>query len=343
LRPYNPANFTDTADADDADWPPIPGLGLLTGSGNSLAYEVVAVSIALPTLGYSTVATISGLQIQIVGGPLLSYDAADVDVSGAFISAQPAFVFFCVDDPTHAGGSMPIGCTTSRAGAPAGRMWIGTFCTLPQLAALDSSGGGGGGTGDGGGDGSGDSGSGGSCFLNGLVTMADGSKKEIKDVQIGELVDGGFGCINRVTDLYRPQLGNYRSLWTFPAKDLYFTAEHPFWIRQPDGVQNWGVHSFTEYLYEKRYTHVDEQGKYFGPQREPYAICEPVDHAHESGWRRQKALVAREFGDKTELFQLIVDGSHSFVINGYVVSGRTRDDYPYEQVKWTPARHLKKG
>jgi hypothetical protein len=181
---------------------------------------------------------------------------------------------------------------------------------------------------------------GGSCFIAGtLVLMADGSLKPIEEVQVGEQVAGLDG-INRVVDLYQPVLGNYRSMYTFTTRDLFFTAEHPFWVRTSEG-ENWGVHAYSEYLYEKRYTHVNPDGTYFGPTRDPYAMTEPTEHAHMRGWLTKKAVVDRSFGDDTRLYQLITDGSHSFLANGYLVSGRTRNDYPYESARWEPALALR--
>ena len=67
-----------------------------------------------------------------------------------------------------------------------------------------------------------------SCFTgNTLVLMADGSRKPISKVRVGDKVRGQKGSVNRVIGIERPKLG-IRKLYGFNGKPGFVTAEHPF-------------------------------------------------------------------------------------------------------------------
>ena len=178
-----------------------------------------------------------------------------------------------------------------------------------------------------------------SCFVAGtLVLMDDGTWKEIQEVEVGEKVLGLNG-VNTVQALWETTVGNRRSVWTFPEQDIYFSGEHLFWIKKPTGEEWFGTHDYTQYLLEKRYHSYPVDGKqvkYVGLfKSDPYVITEPVEYAHITGFVKQAALVCRDFGVETKLYNLVVDGSHTFIANGYVVSGEVRDDdYDYSNNTW---------
>lgn len=65
------------------------------------------------------------------------------------------------------------------------------------------------------------------CFIaDTLVTMADGSKKDIQDVKIGDVLKGEKSN-NRVLGLHQPKL-NEKKLYSFNGGRYFVTAEHPF-------------------------------------------------------------------------------------------------------------------
>jgi hypothetical protein len=71
-----------------------------------------------------------------------------------------------------------------------------------------------------------------SCFIAGtLVTMADGSKKSIEDVNIGDQVLGADGQINNVEEIILHDIKE-RSLYSFNGGSFFVTAEHPFMTEQ---------------------------------------------------------------------------------------------------------------
>lgn len=67
-----------------------------------------------------------------------------------------------------------------------------------------------------------------SCFIAGtMISMAEGSKKKIEDVKIGEKVLGFNKQINTVVAYDRPLLGN-RKLYSINNSIAFVTNEHPF-------------------------------------------------------------------------------------------------------------------
>lgn len=80
------------------------------------------------------------------------------------------------------------------------------------------------------------------CYIAGTkVTMADGSKKNIEDVVIGEQVLGADGNINTVLGYDRPQLWT-RLLYSFNGGPYFVTSEHPF--KTTDGWKSIDVNAF---------------------------------------------------------------------------------------------------
>ena len=67
-----------------------------------------------------------------------------------------------------------------------------------------------------------------SCFTAGtLIAMADGTSRPIEYILVGDLVLGSAGRVNRVVDIERPLLGQ-RYLYALNESDFFVTAEHPF-------------------------------------------------------------------------------------------------------------------
>jgi hypothetical protein len=67
------------------------------------------------------------------------------------------------------------------------------------------------------------------CFVTGtLVALADGTSKPIERIEIGDLVLGRGGRVNRVLGLERPTLG-HRPLYALNGGRAFVTGGHPFW------------------------------------------------------------------------------------------------------------------
>jgi hypothetical protein len=165
-----------------------------------------------------------------------------------------------------------------------------------------------------------------------MVLMADYTWKPMEDIEVGERVIGLTG-VNTVDKLDRTILGSRRSVYTFPDHSLYFSGEHNMWIRK-DGQEFFGVVDLTQHIREKDATLFPElQG--YTLEQEVLLIDRPVDFATITGWKRDEPILAREYGDDTKLYCLILGGDHTMITNGYVVAGFAHDDdFDYAGLHW---------
>lgn len=181
---------------------------------------------------------------------------------------------------------------------------------------------------------------GGCCFPSGnKVLMEDRTWKDIETIEEGERVVGIDGEINTVISPYHTTLKNDRSILTFSDKSLYWCCEHLLWTRNPVGEEYWGTHDYNQYLAEKHpYTLANGQViDYDGlTKKEPFILPKSsYDYAHIDGWKKQTVMVDRTFGDETPVHSLALTGSHTFIVNGYVVAGFVSDhDYDFSKIKW---------
>lgn len=179
----------------------------------------------------------------------------------------------------------------------------------------------------------------GSCFIAGtLVLMADYTWKKIEDVQESEYVIGMDGKPNRVITPYQAWLGNKRAMLTLSDGSLTWSAEHLIWMRGEDKKEFWGTYDFHQYLREHT-GFIEYQGKqysYKGLTKDlPIIVTEDMEFAHiEEGWKPVAVRMAREYDETTLVYSLLTDGSHSYIANGYIVSGFTDDTvYNYKEYR----------
>jgi len=180
------------------------------------------------------------------------------------------------------------------------------------------------------------------CFVAGTpVLMMDDLWKPIEDVRIGDLVRGAFGSVNRVIGLERPKLG-HRPLYLING-ELLNTADHMMWTGR-----DFAVISKQDYITgDYRVTLpviVDDDGRiemqvYYGvdPARVRQLRIGDALAFGDAGVRPLEFLQElRTYPPQTQLYALVLDGSHTMQIEGgYVVSGWARDDdFDYEA--WEP-------
>ena len=183
-----------------------------------------------------------------------------------------------------------------------------------------------------------------SCFIAGsLVLMADFTWKPIEEIKTGDKVVGIDGKVNTVLAPYSVRLGNKRSIMTFPDRSLFWSGEHLLWVRNRLGEEYWGTNDYNQYCREKQIYIID--GKTFDyrglTKKEPYIVTQKFSYAHINGWKKQEAEMDRSFGGDTMIYSMAVDGSHTYIVNGYVATGFVDDrDYDYNTIAW---RGLKGG
>lgn len=173
------------------------------------------------------------------------------------------------------------------------------------------------------------------CFVAGsMVTMADGTKKPIELVNIGEYVKTAVG-ITRVKALQRPLLAN-RPLYYLEDGTFGATADHSVWTRDPYTFEQWwGVRDMAIWNYEAE----SGDGPNFGGHK-PFDLTDMEgqywDFAHESGWKRSRWHRV-EAEPRTRLYHLLLEEGGSYFVDGILVSSMAdQSGVDWENFKWYP-------
>ncbi len=172
-------------------------------------------------------------------------------------------------------------------------------------------GGGGGGRGGGGSGGSsgggGGFGGGGGCFVMGTsVTMSDKAKKNIEDIVVGDFVMTRYGY-ERVTKVLAIPYDGY--VYAFNGNGNYFfTPNHPF-------------------LSERGWVSLDTEAT----KKEIPALTvnelKVGDILFTDGVREKIETLQRQ-KMKGYVYNIVVEGSHTYYANGYLVHNKEMNDYP---------------
>jgi hypothetical protein len=176
------------------------------------------------------------------------------------------------------------------------------------------------------------------CFLAGsLVQMADGSQKAIEDVCVGDAVLGAFGETNMILALHRPLLG--AALMCKINGEHSTTNHHPhisvdrkFYCGNPALVSGSTYGHFHKVI-DAAGAVVDRM--LHGLKKErilPLSVG--VELKTVEGSRTTKTLETYSMPADTQLYNLVVGGSHTYHVDGYAVTGWPReDDFDYDT--WT--------
>jgi hypothetical protein len=172
------------------------------------------------------------------------------------------------------------------------------------------------------------------CFLAGsLVHTADGVKA-IEDIQVGDIVVGAFGELNEVLALHRPLLGSAKMC---RINDEHSTTNHhphvsldkKFYCGDPDLV--------SSSTYGHMHTVLDAEGKsvermLYGLKKERIRKLElGVELKTIEGSRTTNSVEVYEMPPETQLYNLVVSGSHTYHVDGYAVTGWPAEhDFDYD-------------
>lgn len=176
------------------------------------------------------------------------------------------------------------------------------------------------------------------CFFHdAVVTMADGTTKTIEDVRVGDMILGAFGEHNPVLALHRPLLGN--NTMTNINNDHHTSSHHPhisvdkkFYAVKPATVM--------ANTYGKSHEVLDENGIPYHrflaglnagrvEQMELGVTLKTVE-----GPKEITFLDTYEMAPETQLYNLVVGGSHTYCVDGYAVTGwPNEEDFDYDT--WT--------
>jgi hypothetical protein len=167
--------------------------------------------------------------------------------------------------------------------------------------------------------------------------MADGTTKAIEDVRVGDMILGAFGEHNPVLALHRPLLGN--NTMTNINNDHHTSSHHPhisvdkkFYAVKPAVVMSDTYGKSHEVLDEnmipyQRFLAGLNAGRV--QQMETGIILKTVE-----GPKEITFLDTYEMAPDTQLYNLVVGGSHTYCVDGYAVTGwPNEEDFDYDA--WT--------
>lgn len=176
------------------------------------------------------------------------------------------------------------------------------------------------------------------CFFHdAIVTMADGTTKAIEDVCVGDMILGAFGEHNQVLALHRPLLGN--NTMTNINNDHHTSSHHPhispdkkFYSVKPATVMSDTYGKSHEVLDEnmvpyQRFLAGLNAGRV--QQMKLGVTLKTVE-----GPKEITFLDTYEMVPETQLYNLVVGGSHTYCVDGYAVTGwPNEEDFDYDV--WT--------
>ena len=148
-------------------------------------------------------------------------------------------------------------------------------------------------------------GGGSACFVSGtLITLADGTTKNIQDVKIGDVLKGG-NSNNTVLGFHQPLL-NGKKLYSFNNGNYFVTAEHPF-----KTIDGWK--SINPKLTESENIGISVSGLKVGDTL-----------ITDNGNVLLTAINSREEKANTQLYNFLLTGDHTYYADGYLVHNKTQ-------------------
>jgi phosphoribosylformylglycinamidine (FGAM) synthase PurS component len=173
------------------------------------------------------------------------------------------------------------------------------------------------------------------CFLAGsLVHMADGTSKVIENVRVDDLVIGAFGEINRVLALHRPLLGTAKMCkinneHSTTNHHPHISSDKKFYCGNPDLV--------SSSTYGHKHNVIDADGNIVermlhGLKKERIEKLDTGIHLKTiEGSRVVTSIDLYSMPEDTQLYNLVIDGSHTYHVDGYAVTGwPSEHDFDYD-------------
>jgi hypothetical protein len=158
--------------------------------------------------------------------------------------------------------------------------------------------------------------------------MADGSQKKIEDVQVGDMVQSVFGTV--AVDKLDPTILGDRRMMTFSDESLFWSEEHPMWVRK-DGKEWWWSAGPEMWFRELR------NGITVG-LKDNFSIMSGVDNiefATIKGWEFKEVVESKGWLPETPLYSFGAAGA-PIIVNGYVMTSHTNEFiYDYTKIRWS--------
>jgi len=163
------------------------------------------------------------------------------------------------------------------------------------------------------------------CFTAGTrIAMADGTSRSIEHVLVGDLVLGNTGRVNRVTGVLQPAL-RHRPLYSLNGSNFFVTAGHPFMTEEGwKAIDPTATPARLSVLHVDRLTVGDRLLTLTGaavPVGGGGAIsAETVDVRIDAV--ALHSLVAQPADPATTLYNLQLDGDHTYFANDLLVHNK---------------------
>lgn len=163
-----------------------------------------------------------------------------------------------------------------------------------------------------------------------MILMADRTWKKIEDIQPGDVIQSVLGPAT-VTKFDPTTLGDRRMI-TFDDQSLFWSEEHPMWVRK-NGKEWWWCAGPDMWFREIK------NGITVG-LKDNLSIMSGLDNnefATLAGWKHRDVVVSDGWLPETTLYTLDAGGA-PFIVNGYVASGCTNEFiFDYTKIKWSEA------
>jgi hypothetical protein len=150
--------------------------------------------------------------------------------------------------------------------------------------------------------------------------MADGSERAIEEIEAGDVVLGSNGQLNLVLGVLRLALGA-RALYALNGYDHFVTASHPFLTAH-------GWKSIDPARTAKEHPAVDTTQLGVGDRllaaeaRPPSGVCVNLLTATTLRHVAVTKVSRREADPALRIYNLRVDGDHTYFANGFVVHNK---------------------
>ncbi len=160
-----------------------------------------------------------------------------------------------------------------------------------------------------------------SCFTGDtLVLMADGARKAISAVGVGDRVLSSDGHVNVVSGVERPRLGD-RLLYGFDGGPAFVTAEHPFAAEHGwRCVDPWALGAEGVLLEVEPLRAGDRLRRVVGVDVMVAAAGRRL--APRIALRAPATIEAVAADADTVVYNLLLDGDHTYVAGGWVVHNK---------------------
>ena len=177
-----------------------------------------------------------------------------------------------------------------------------------------------------------------SCFpADALVTMADGTKKRIDEIKIGDVVDGGYGYKNTVQMFHAIRIGNH-PMYIINGRHRT-TGEHKHWT-----TDGWAVidlksgTSPTALLVNVDNEGTKELHRNTKLQHTPtLELKVGMTLLTTNGEELIESIeVDSSFGRDNFVYTLVTDGSHTHIVSDNIIVGAWVRDVDFDFSTWTP-------